>query len=55
MHSIDNQIVVKIKLKRDTRLQKKRAELDFSCNPSKNSALFQFFGLKRVKCLTFNI
>ena len=36
--------------------QKNRAELDFFCNIGQNSRLFfQFFGLKRVKCLTFNI
>ena len=43
VHSIENKILVKIKPKRDTRLQKNRAELDFSCNRGQNSRLFSFF------------
>ena len=46
VHSIENKILVKIRPKRDTRLQKNRAELDFSCNRGQNSRLFFiFFGL----------
>ena len=45
VHSIENKILVKMKAKRDTRLQKKnRAELDFSCNRGQNSRLFSFLG-----------
>ena len=55
VHSIENKILVKIKPKRDTRLQKNRVELDFSCNRGQNSRLFSFFLLKWVKFLTFNI
>ena len=56
VHSIENKMLVKIKPKRDTRLQKSRAELDFSCNRDQNSRLFSiFFLLKWVKFLTFNI
>ena len=43
VHSIENKILVKIKPKRDTRLQKNRAELDFSCNRGQNSRLFSIF------------
>ena len=42
VHSIENKILVKIKPERDTRLQKNRAELDFSCNRGQNSRLFSF-------------
>ena len=56
-HSIENKILVKIKPKRDSRLQKKnRAELDFFCNRGQNSRLFfVFFGLKSLNFLTFDI
>ena len=44
VHSIENKILVKIKPKRDTRLQKNRAELDFLATVVKIPAFFQFFG-----------
>ena len=46
------QILVKIKLKSDTRLHKKSI---FFGNLDKNSCLFSIFWLKKVKYLTFNI
>ena len=45
-HSIENFFLVKIKPKRDTRLQKKkRAELDFCATVVKIPSFFQFFCL----------
>ena len=58
MHSIENQMLVTIKLKRDTRLQnKKKMEQSsiFLATLVKIPAFFQFVGLKRIKRLTFNI
>ena len=53
LHSIENQILVKIKLKRDTKLQKTSSRARFfSCNLGQISCLFSIF---RLKSLTFNI
>ena len=55
-HSIENKILVKIKPKRDTWLQKKSSRARFFLQPwSKFPPFFQFFWLIRVKFLTFNI
>ena len=55
IHLIENIILVIIKPKRDTRLQKNRAELDFFATVVKIPAFYHFFGLKRVKFLPFDI
>ena len=56
VHSIENKILVKIKPKRDTRLQKKSSRARFFLQPwSKFPTFFSFFLLKWVKFLTFNI
>ena len=53
---MENQILVKIKLKRDTGLQKKIEQSSiFLATLVKIPAVFHFFCLKRVKYLTFNI
>ena len=53
LHSIENQILIKIKLKRDTRLKKKKSSrARFLATLVKIPAFFKFFGLKRVKCFT---
>ena len=56
LHSIENQILVTIKLKRDIWLHKKssRARIFFA-TLVKNSAFCSIFWLKKVKYLTFNI
>ena len=46
LHSIENQILVRIKLKRDTRLQKKLAECNFLETLVKNPAIFNFLAEK---------
>ena len=56
VHSIENKILVKIKPKRDTRLQKKSSRARFFLQPwSKFPPFFNFFLVKWVKFLTFNI
>ena len=56
VHSIENKILLKIRPKRDTRLQKKSSRARFFLQPwSKFPPFFQFFWLKWVKSLTFNI
>ena len=56
VHSIENKILVKIKPKRDTRLQKKSSRARFFLQSwSKFPPFFNFFLLKWVKFLTFNI
>ena len=56
VHSIENKILVKIKPKRDTRLQKKSSRARFFLQPwSKFPPFFNFFEVKWVKFLTFNI
>ena len=56
VHSIENKILVKIKPKSDTRLQKKSSRARFFLQPwSKFPPFFNFFLLKWVKFLTFNI
>ena len=52
---IENKILVIIKPKRDTRLHKNRAELDFFATVVKIPSFYHFFGLKNVKFLPFNI
>ena len=56
VHSIENKILVKIKPKSDTRLQKKIEQSSiFLATVVKIPAFFHFFLLKWVKFLTFNI
>ena len=55
LHSIENQILVKIKLKWDTGFKDIEQSSIFLATLVKIPAFFNFFGLKRVKCLTFNI
>ena len=56
VHSIENKILIKIKPKRDTRLQNKSSRARFFLQPwSKFPPFFNFFGVKWVKFLTFNI
>ena len=47
LHSIENKILVKSNLKRDTGLQNNRAVLDFFYNLGQIPAFFSFFWLKK--------
>ena len=56
VHSIENKFLVKIKPKRDTRLQKKIEQSSiFLATVVKIPAFFHFFSLQWVKFLTFNV